>query len=258
MTAQRDRSNPVDGAAEPGTTAPAECASAGSPTFGATAPTELGATGNRSGVAGVGTADAPKRLAGDERRREILAAVREVSAEQGVSHLSVSAVTKAAGCTRSLFYHYFRDMDAAVAAVMDEAIEDFIAELETWNAQRVEGDIEGALDTVAPLFKRLVADGQELPNSLTAGSGALFGGFLHNVVERVARYICDTTVVDFMRLHPLEIDHVYETFYTLIMGLLMYIRTHPDVPDETVKDIIASTLHIDGYTAKHRRPGKAT
>ena len=57
---------------------------------------------------------AAKRLTGDERRREILAAVRAVSAELGVSHLSVSAVTKRAGCTRSLFYHYFADMDAAV------------------------------------------------------------------------------------------------------------------------------------------------
>ena len=66
---------------------------------------------------------AAKRLTGDERRREILDAVRTVSSELGVSHLSVSAVTKRAGCTRSLFYHYFADMDAAVTAVMDEAID---------------------------------------------------------------------------------------------------------------------------------------
>ena len=84
----------------------------------------------------------------------------------------------------------------------------------------------------------------------------IYGGFLHNVVQRVAQYICDTTVVDFVAHHELRIDHVYETFYTLIMGLLMYIRTHPDVPDETVKEIIASTLHIEGYTAKYpeRKP----
>ena len=69
---------------------------------------------------------AAKRLTGDERRREILDAVRTVSSELGVSHLSVSAVTKRAGCTRSLFYHYFADMDAAVTAVMDEAIDCFI------------------------------------------------------------------------------------------------------------------------------------
>lgn len=204
------------------------------------------------------TAAVPKRLPGDERRRRILKAVRIVSAERGVSHLSVSAVAKQAGCTRSLFYHYFSDMDAAVEAVMDEAIEGFIHELERWNASRIEGDIEGALDTVAPLFKRLVVDGHELPATLTSGSGALYGGFLHHAVERVAHYLCETTVADFIAHHDLRIDHVYETFYTLVMGLLMYIRTHPDVPDETVKDIIASTLHIEGYTAKYpeRRPSK--
>lgn len=204
------------------------------------------------------TVDAPKRLPGDERRRRILKAVRVVSAERGVSHLSVSAVSKQAGCTRSLFYHYFSDMDAAVEAVMDEAIEGFITELERWNASRVVGDIEGALDTVAPLFKRLVVDGHELPTTLTSGSGTLYGGFLHHAVERVAHYLCETTVADFIAHHDLRIDHVYETFYTLVMGLLMYIRTHPDVPDETVKDIIASTLHIEGYTAKYpeRRPSK--
>ena len=108
---------------------------------------------------------AAKRLTGDERRREILDAVRTVSSELGVSHLSVSAVTKRAGCTRSLFYHYFADMDAAVTAVMDEAIDGFISELEQWNANRTVGDIEGALDTVAPLFKRLVASGHELPST---------------------------------------------------------------------------------------------
>ena len=45
-------------------------------------------------------------------------------------------------------------MDAAVEAVMDEAIEGFVSELERWNASRTVGDIEGALDSVAPLFKR--------------------------------------------------------------------------------------------------------
>ena len=151
---------------------------------------------------------AAKRLTGDERRREILNAVRTVSSELGVSHLSVSAVTKRAGCTRSLFYHYFADMDAAVTAVMDEAIDGFISELEQWNADRTVGDIEGALDTIAPLFKRLVASGHELPSTLTSSSGALYGGFLHNVVQRVAQYICDTTVMDFVAHHELRIDHV--------------------------------------------------
>ena len=54
----------------------------------------------------------------------------------------------------------------------------------------------------------------------------------------------------------MRIDHLYETFYVLITGLIMFVRTHPDAPEGTIKDIIASTLHIEGYTAKYpeRRP----
>lgn len=194
--------------------------------------------------------------AGQRRREEILEAVRQTCTEEGAARLSVSAITKRAGCTRSLFYHYFPDKEAAVAAVMEEAIDGIIHELERWNASRVVGDIEGALNSVAPLFKRLVADNHDLPGALTSGSGALYGGFLHNATERVATYLCQTTVVDFERLHHMPIEHVYETFYTLVMGLLMYIRTHPDVEDETVKDIIASTLHIEKYTARYREQNR--
>ena len=198
------------------------------------------------------TLDEKRPTRGDARRDAIVQAARKVCLEKGFSKITVSDIASEVGMTRSLFYHYFADMDAAVTAVMDEAIDGFISELEQWNADRTVGDI----DTVAPLFKRLVASGHELPSTLTSSSGALYGGFLHNVVQRVAQYICDTTVVDFVAHHELRIDHVYETFYTLIMGLLMYIRTHPDVPDETVKEIIASTLHIEGYTAKYpeRKP----
>lgn len=190
----------------------------------------------------------PKRCAHGERREEILQAVREACAEDGVANLSVSAITKRAGCTRSLFYHYFTDKEEAVAALMERGIDDFISELEQWNESRTPGDIEGALDSVAALFKRLVINGHDLPHTLTAGSGALYAGFLHNAVERVTNYICETTVRDYEAAHGLPIGHVYETFYMLIMGLLMYIRTHQDVSEETIKDIIASTLHIGDTT----------
>ena len=211
---------------------------------------------NKKSTRGVATREVLRSNDTAKRSAEIVVAARELYEEKGLARTSIQDITNHVGVTRSLFYHYFADMDAAVTAVMDEAIDGFISELEQWNAGRTIGDIEGALDTVAPLFKRLVVSGHELPSTLTSSSGALYGGFLHNVVQRVAQYICDTTVVDFVAHHELRIDHVYETFYTLIMGLLMYIRTHPDVPDETVKEIIASTLHIEGYTAKYpeRKP----
>lgn len=199
-----------------------------------------------------------ERLAHDDRRDEIIDAVRAVVAESGISRLSISAVTKRVGCTRSLFYHYFPTKEDALQAALDQSIDAFMAQLTAWNDQRVTGDIEGALNSAAHMLKTLVLQQDDaMPHTVaTGGNAGLYATFVHRVADRTARYICESTVVDFAALHEVRIDHLYETFYVLITGLVMLVRANPDVPEETVKDIIASTLHIEGYTAKYpeRRP----
>lgn len=199
-----------------------------------------------------------ERLAHDDRRDEIIGAVRAVVAESGISRLSISAVTKRVGCTRSLFYHYFPTKEDALQAALDQSIDAFMAQLTAWNDQRVTGDIEGALNSAAHMLKTLVLQQDDaMPHTVaTGGNAGLYATFVHRVANRTARYICESTVVDFAALHEVRIDHLYETFYVLITGLVMFVRANPDVPEETVKDIIASTLHIEGYTAKYpeRRP----
>lgn len=199
-----------------------------------------------------------ERLAHDDRRDEIIDAVRAVVAESGISRLSISAVTKRVGCTRSLFYHYFPTKEDALQAALDQSIDAFMAQLTAWNDQRVTGDIEGALNSAAHMLKTLVLQQDDaMPHTVaTGGNAGLYATFVHRVADRTARYICQSTVVDFAALHEVRIDHLYETFYVLITGLVMFVRANPDVPEDTVKDIIASTLHIEGYTAKYpeRRP----
>lgn len=199
-----------------------------------------------------------ERLAHDDRRDEIIDAVRAVVAESGISRLSISAVTKRVGCTRSLFYHYFPTKEDALQAALDQSIDAFMAQLTAWNDQRVTGDIEGALNSAAHMLKTLVLQQDDaMPHTVaTGGNAGLYATFVHRVADRTARYICESTVVDFAALHEVRIDHLYETFYVLITGLVMFVRANPDVPEETVKDIIASALHIEGYTAKYpeRRP----
>lgn len=199
-----------------------------------------------------------ERLAHDDRRDEIIDAVRAVVAESGISRLSISAVTKRVGCTRSLFYHYFPTKEDALQAALDQSIDAFMAQLTAWDDQRVTGDIEGALNSAAHMLKTLVLQQDDaMPHTVaTGGNAGLYATFVHRVADRTARYICESTVVDFAAHHEVRIDHLYETFYVLITGLVMFVRANPDVPEETVKDIIASTLHIEGYTAKYpeRRP----
>ena len=201
-----------------------------------------------------------ERLGRDERRDALIDAVRAVVAECGISRLSISAVTKRAGCTRSLFYHYFPTKEDALRAALDQSIDAFMDQLAAWNSQRVTGDIEGALNGAAHMLKTLVLQQDDaMPHTVaTGGNAGLYATFVHRVADRMARYICESTVVDFAALHEVRIDHLYETFYVLITGLIMFVRSHPDTPEETIKDIIASTLHIEGYTAKYpeRRPAR--
>ncbi len=199
-----------------------------------------------------------ERLAHDDRRDEILTAVRETVVEDGLSRLSISAVTKRAGCTRSLFYHYFPTKEDALKAVLDLSIDSFVEQLTAWDESRVAGDIEGSLDTIAHMLKNMVVNQNDVMSQSVVhnGNAALYASFIHRVADRLATYMCSSTVVDFAAHHEVRIDHLYETFYVLITGLVMFVRTHPDAPEETIKDIIASTLHIEGYTAKYpeRRP----
>ena len=53
------------------------------------------------------------------------------------------------------------------------------------------------------------------------------------------------TVKDYEALHQICIEHVHETFYVLVLGLVGYLRRHPDADDEMLADLIAQTLHLD-------------
>ena len=142
-----------------------------------------------------------------------------------------------------------RNEPAAVTAMINP----FIGRLRTWNENRTLGDIEGALDSVSALLKSMVLETPGIASSVAAGNDAvLYTSLVHRVAERCARYICESTVVDFAKYHEILIDNVFETFYVLISGLIMYIRMHNDVSQETVKEIIACTLHIEGYTKKYQ------
>ena len=192
------------------------------------------------------------RHAPDARREEILQALIDLCAEEGIGKLSVTGVTERVGCTRSLFYHYFPNMEDALKAAVDYTIDAFVSRLRAWDKSRVRGDIEGALDSVSELLKTMVLEMPGISAPIAAGGDAvLYTSFVHRVAERCARYFCESTVVDFARYHQVRIDNVFETFYVLISGLIMYIRMHNDVSQETVKEIIACTLHIEGYTEKY-------
>ena len=199
----------------------------------------------------------PKRrphtmLDASERRAEIVQTARELYEEQGLAHTTIQDITSRMGVARSLFYHYFPDKDAVTTAVLDAYVEDYLEALHYWNENRRVGDIDHALRTLTHLLRTALFEKDSFRAALASReNAALYIEFINRVAEQTAQYLIDSTVRDYQSLHEVRIDHLYETFYLLIVGIISYTRRHPEVPDEVVCDLIAQTLHMDrNVTAK--------
>ncbi|HJI99625.1 MAG TPA: TetR/AcrR family transcriptional regulator [Coriobacteriaceae bacterium] len=182
----------------------------------------------------------------DARRLEIVAAARELYEERGLSRTTVKDIAERVGVTRTLFYHYFPDKDAVTSAVLDDYIQDYIEALELWNEGRIEGDIDHALRTIVKLLRIGLFEDDAFHIALSSReNAALYLEFVNRVADETTRYIIDTTVRDYAELHDIRIQHLYETFYVLVLGVIGYLRKHPDADDAIIADVIAQTLHLD-------------
>lgn len=181
----------------------------------------------------------------DTRRAEIVMASRELFEEKGLSATSVTDITSRVGVTRSLFYHYFPNKDAVVSAVLDMYTDEFVEALNYWNANRCAGDIEQALSSLVHLVRTALFEKNDFRRALASKeNAALYIELVGRVADHAASYIIDTTVRDYAALHEVRIQHLHETLYVLIVGVISYLRRHPDVDDSVVADVIAQTLHM--------------
>lgn len=185
----------------------------------------------------------------DARRDEIVTVARELFEEQGLSKTSVKDITDRVGVTRSLFYHYFANKDEVISAVLDDLINDYLEALTIWNSEREKGCIDQALIQIVRLLRLGVFENNEFHKALaTHENAALYLDFINRVADHTARYLMETTVQDYAQHHNIRIDHLYETFYVLIMGVIGYLRTHPDANDSVLADVIAQTLYLERPT----------
>lgn len=188
---------------------------------------------------------------GESRRDDIVEAARQLYEERGLSRTTVRAIAERVGVTRTLFYHYFADKDAVTSAVLDDYVADYLEALRLWNESRRPGDIERALESVVKLLRLGVFEHDAFRLSLASKENAeLYLEFLDLVADRTASYIVSTTVRDYDAAHGVRIDHVHETFYILIVGMVSFVRRHPEAGDEVLKDLIVQTLHMERGDAR--------
>lgn len=180
------------------------------------------------------------------RRDEIVDAARSLYEEKGLSHASIQDITARVGVARSLFYHYFSDKDAVTSAVLNTYVEDFMEAVRYWDTERKVGEIDDALSGIVRLLRLGLFENDSFRIAPASKENAsLYIEFVNRVANHVASYMESHTVRDYERLHEIRIDHVYETFYVLFIGLAGFLRHNPDADDELLKDLIAQTLHMD-------------
>lgn len=184
--------------------------------------------------------------AGNERRKDLIIAARDLYEEKGLSRTSVKDITDRSGVSRALFYHYFPDKESITSAVLDDFVDDFTESVRIWNEGRTQGDVEGALRESIKLVRRILFDDNHFRRLIASYENAgLYLEFLNRATEALSAYIIETTVQDYKDFHQVEIEYVPETFYVLITGLAGYLRNHPEVDDEVLMAIVAQTLRLD-------------
>jgi TetR/AcrR family transcriptional regulator, transcriptional repressor for nem operon len=97
-----------------------------------------------------------RELAKQETREALIRAGMAAFTEEGVDLPSLDAICARAGFTRGAFYVHFKDRDDFYAAVVDEALRDFI----NWVIST--GDGQGGLQGVIERFFTALTEGQKL------------------------------------------------------------------------------------------------
>lgn len=69
---------------------------------------------------------------GGRTRERILDAVRELLATQSYENLSIAAITRRAELTRPAFYFHFSSKGAAVAGLLEDLLDEFVAVAAAW------------------------------------------------------------------------------------------------------------------------------
>ena len=187
----------------------------------------------------------------DVRREEIVAAARELFAERGVRATTFQDVAERVGVTRGLVYHYATDMGTLVDQVLETCIAEFVTDLRAWDDSREVGNIDQAVIDCIELFRRHVPTSRRTDAPRRAerplprfDDAALYVRFLDRAVDALIDTLEVTTIPAYARRHTIEIRHVRETFHVLIHGLVALVRSHPDVSDDVLGDLVRQTLRL--------------
>ena len=188
--------------------------------------------------------DEKRPTRGDARRDAIVQAARKVCLEKGFSKITVSDIASEVGMTRSLFYHYFQNKEEVTSAVLDQYITDFLEAMQHWHESQTALATDESLHSMVKIMRMVLFEKNTFRMALsTQENAALYLDFLNRFAAQGAEFMVTHPMVEQTKYGE-QSDHLYETFYVLIVGLVSYLRSHPDVEDEVLIDVVTRMLNI--------------
>ena len=138
------------------------------------------------------------------------------------------------------------DDPALVDAVLDGYVDHFVTSVRAWDAARTPGDIEGSLVSAIALFRtHLRAMDPIRPDLERVEATGMYNAFLDRAVRAIVDCLEETTVPAYAARHRIRIDHVRETFYVLVYGLVGLARNTPGIDDALLVSLVRQALRLE-------------
>ena len=189
---------------------------------------------NKKSTRGVATREVLRSNDTAKRSAEIVVAARELYEEKGLARTSIQDITNHVGVTRSLFYHYFQNKEEVTSAVLDQYITDFLEAMQHWHESQTALATDESLHSMVKIMRMVLFEKNTFRMALsTQENAALYLDFLNRFAAQGAEFMVTHPMVEQTKYGE-QSDHLYETFYVLIVGLVSYLRSHPDVEDEVL------------------------
>lgn len=205
---------------------------------------------NKKSTRGVATREVLRSNDTAKRSAEIVVAARELYEEKGLARTSIQDITNHVGVTRSLFYHYFQNKEEVTSAVLDQYITDFLEAMQHWHESQTALATDESLHSMVKIMRMVLFEKNTFRMALsTQENAALYLDFLNRFAAQGAEFMVTHPMVEQTKYGE-QSDHLYETFYVLIVGLVSYLRSHPDVEDEVLIDVVTAC----STSSRPRRP----
>ena len=185
---------------------------------------------NKKSTRGVATREVLRSNDTAKRSAEIVVAARELYEEKGLARTSIQDITNHVGVTRSL---------------LDQYITDFLEAMQHWHESQTALATDESLHSMVKIMRMVLFEKNTFRMALsTQENAALYLDFLNRFAAQGAEFMVTHPMVEQTKYGE-QSDHLYETFYVLIVGLVSYLRSHPDVEDEVLIDVVTRMLNIE-------------